>query len=185
MHQKFPLSRYCERFVFWNGYVRNEKQRYGPSCPKVGGLKSPSPCLCSRSTLRRKKDRTAYILVRSCVCSILSGYTPWKTTPPSTASRQATTGEAPRPSDWANSLGTISSSRSGKSRGEWRLPHLYCDRRVCVCDCVFVVGDGRWEGGGFGMKRLCFQSSQWPTRECHDKRVWEACLVRFLRTSIL
>ena len=146
MHQKFPVSRYCERFVFWNGYVRNEKQRYGPSCPKVGGLKPPSPCLCSRSTLRRKKDRTAYILVRSCVCSILSGYTPWKTTPPSTASRQATTGEAPRPSDWANSPGTISSSRCGKSRGEWRLPPFIL-RQACVCLWLCVCGGGR-EGGG-------------------------------------
>ena len=34
------MSCFCERFVFCNGYVRKEK-RYGPSCPKVGGLASP------------------------------------------------------------------------------------------------------------------------------------------------
>ena len=36
----------CERFVFWNGYVRKYNQRYGPSCP-VRGLKPPSPSPCA------------------------------------------------------------------------------------------------------------------------------------------
>ena len=38
------MSRFCERFVFWNGYVREENPRYGTSCPKVGGSRPPSPC---------------------------------------------------------------------------------------------------------------------------------------------
>ena len=37
------MSRSCERFLFWNGYVREENPRYEPSCPKVGGSSSPSP----------------------------------------------------------------------------------------------------------------------------------------------
>ena len=31
------MSRFCECVVFWSGYVHKENQRYGPSCPKVGG----------------------------------------------------------------------------------------------------------------------------------------------------
>ena len=37
------MSSFCERFVFWNGYVRKENQRHGPSCPKVGGSSPAAP----------------------------------------------------------------------------------------------------------------------------------------------
>ena len=38
------MSFFCERFIFWNGYIREENPRYGPSCPEVGGSIPPSPC---------------------------------------------------------------------------------------------------------------------------------------------
>ena len=35
------MSCFCDCFIFWNGYVRKKDQRYGPSCPKVGGQARP------------------------------------------------------------------------------------------------------------------------------------------------
>ena len=39
------MSCFCERFVVWNGYVREKNESYGLSCPKLGvwGLKPPAP----------------------------------------------------------------------------------------------------------------------------------------------
>ena len=33
--QIVKMSSFCERLVFFNGYVRKENQRYGPSWPNV------------------------------------------------------------------------------------------------------------------------------------------------------
>ena len=33
------MSYFCERFIVRNGYVREENQRHGPTCPKVGGMR--------------------------------------------------------------------------------------------------------------------------------------------------
>ena len=37
------MSRFSERFVFWDGYLRNENERYEPSCRQKGG--GPYPCV--------------------------------------------------------------------------------------------------------------------------------------------
>ena len=37
------MSCFCERFIFWNGYVCQENQWFGPRCPKVGGSSPPAP----------------------------------------------------------------------------------------------------------------------------------------------
>ena len=37
----WEMSRFCERSVLWNGYIRKHNQRYGPSCQKVGAPQAP------------------------------------------------------------------------------------------------------------------------------------------------